>query len=152
MDSNSHKLQMTDVNKMTYNICSINIAGLSARSKFVMEKYCYDKSIDILAIQESFSKESVNQNLRFMKSVSDNNNSVNRGAMLFVNSQKLSIIPLNEISNLSKEIDAAWGLVTGPGIKLDTFFLEDTFDSFGAISNLTSFTKNCFVKRFKILC
>ena len=118
MDSNIGKSQMTDVNKIAYNICTINIAGLSARSKFVLEKYCYDKSIDILAVQESFSNESVNQNLRFMKSVSDNNNSANRGSMLFVNSQKLSIIPLDELSNISKEIDTAWGLVTGPGIKM----------------------------------
>ena len=53
-----------------------------------------------------------------MKSVSDSNDSANRGSMLFVNSKKLSIIPLSELSNLSKEIDTAWGLVTGPGIKL----------------------------------
>ena len=103
--------------KISYNCCSINICGLSERSKFSLEKYCYDKSIDILLVQESFSSDPSTQELRFMKSISDENHSNNRGALILVNTQKLDILPLPEISQLSKNIDTAWGLITGRGIR-----------------------------------
>ena len=103
--------------KVQYNFCSINICGLSTRSKFVLEKYCFDRNIDVLAVQESYSSDPENQKLGIMKSVTDENNSVNRGAMIFINSNRLQILPLPELSRISTQIDTAWGLVTGPGFR-----------------------------------
>ena len=44
-----------------------------------------------------------------MKAIADDNNAKNKGAAIFVN-KKFSITKLEEINEISKEIDASWGL------------------------------------------
>lgn len=118
MDSNANSVGSgTSTTSIDINLCSINICGMSDRSKFTLDKFCYDKSIDILAIQESCTVNKNNQNLKFMNTVSDTNDSHNRGAMLCVNQKKLQVIPLNQISQLSNNIDTAWGLVCGKSFR-----------------------------------
>ena len=45
------------------NICSINICGMSDRSQLCLDKFCSDKQLDILAVQESFTVNKENLNL-----------------------------------------------------------------------------------------
>ena len=71
--------------KLGYNICSINICGMSDRSRFALDKYCYDSSIDILAVQESYTSDERNLDLKYMNYVTDCNSAANRGAMIYVN-------------------------------------------------------------------
>ena len=98
-------------------ICSINICGMSDRSQFTLDKYCHENSVDILAVQESSTADPRNLELKSREFVSDTNNSQNKGALLYVDSTKFSITKLHDISNISKNIDTAWGLVSGGGIR-----------------------------------
>ena len=90
---------------------------MSDRSRFSLDKYCYEKSIDILAIQESFTSNEENLNLKFMSHLQDYNESANRGAMIYVNSKKLNMSPLPKISEGYKNIDSVWGIVTGKAFR-----------------------------------
>ena len=38
--------------------------------------------------------------------------------MILVNNKKLNVLPLEELSRMSTHFDTAWGLITGPGIRL----------------------------------
>ena len=73
-------------------VCSINICGMSGRSQLILDKYCYDNSIDILAVQESKSVNPANYELKSMDFISDTNNSINKGSLLYVNVNKLNNI------------------------------------------------------------
>ena len=55
---------------------------MSDRSRITLDKYCHDKSIDILAIQESLTVDKTNLNVISMDYITDTNNSLNRGASL----------------------------------------------------------------------
>ena len=80
----------------------INICGMSERSKLCLDKYCYYKGIDVLAIQESFTSDPSNTTLSSMIFTEDMNESRNRGALLHVNNKKLNILPLKELSKCLK--------------------------------------------------
>ena len=90
---------------------------MSDRSRFALDKYCYDSSIDILAVQESYTSDERNLDLKYMNYVTDCNSSANRGAMIYVNTRKLCITPLVEILKQSKNIDSAWSIVTGKAFR-----------------------------------
>lgn len=90
---------------------------MSDRSQFALNKFIYDKGVDILAIQESYTVNKDNRDLQFMNIISDANSSQNRGAMLCVNQRKLQVIPLPQLSRLSSNIDTAWGLVCGKSFR-----------------------------------
>ena len=98
-------------------VCSINICGMSDRSQLTLDKYCYDNSIDILAVQESKSVNPANYQLKSMDFITDTNSSANKGSLLYVNDNKLSVSKLSSISEVSKNIDSAWGLVSGKGLR-----------------------------------
>ena len=106
-----------DSKKLGYSLCSINICGMSKRSRFALDNFCYEKSIDILAVQESFTSDDSNLDLKFMNHVCDGNMSVNRGAMLYVNSTKFNMTSLPTISECSKNIDTVWCIVTGKAFR-----------------------------------
>ena len=89
--------------------CSINICGLSDRSRFTLNNYAYSEDFDTLAVQETLSTNLDNISLTNMKVITDDNNAANRGAALFVN-KKFTITKLKEINQISKNIDSAWGL------------------------------------------
>ena len=115
--NNSKKDSGKSSSEVAINFCSINKGGISDRRRFTIDKYCHDKSIDILAIQESLTVDKTNLNVNSMDYITDTNNSLNRGASLYVNSQKFSINQLPQVSKVSRNLDTAWGLVCGKGFR-----------------------------------
>ena len=115
--NNTKKDSGKSSSEVAINFCSITIGGMSDRSRFTIDKYCHDKSIDILAIQESLTVDKTNLNVNYMNYITDTNNSLNRGASLHVNSQKFSINQLPQVSKVSRNLDTAWGLVCGKGFR-----------------------------------
>ena len=90
--------------------CSININGLSTRSKVPLDNYVDSEKFDIVTIQETLSCDVTKLALSNMNCVTDLNKASNRGAALYVRDTH-TITPLEQISSLSKNIDSAWGLV-----------------------------------------
>ena len=89
--------------------CSINICGLSSRSRLMIDKYNHTENFDAIFIQES-GKNTVKQlQLNNMKMILDTNKSQNRGAALYVNSD-YTCTQIKDISRLSEELDSTWGL------------------------------------------
>ena len=91
-------------------LCSINICGMSNRSKMMLDKYIDLNKLDIVAVQESGTSNKERLTLTNMKMITDTNNASNRGAVLYVH-KSISCTSVPEISNVSKQIDSAWGLV-----------------------------------------
>ena len=81
-------------------VCSINICGLSERSRFMLDKYVFDKQIDIVCVQETGSTDPSKLNLCNMNAATDSNKAANKGCALFVRSG-ISSTPLPEISKIS---------------------------------------------------
>ena len=115
--NNTKKDSGQSSSEVAINFCSVNIGGKSDRSGFTLDKYCHDKNIDILAIQESLTVAKTNLNVNSMDYITDTNNSLNRGASIYVNSQKFSINQLPQVSKVSRNLDTAWGHVCGKGFK-----------------------------------
>ena len=90
--------------------CSININGLSNRSKIPLDKYVDSEKFDIVAIQETLSCDNIKLALSNMNCITDLNKANNRGAALYVRDTH-TVTPLEQISSVSKNIDSAWGLV-----------------------------------------
>ena len=90
--------------------CSININGLSNRSKIPLDKYVDSEKLDIVAVQETLSCDNTKLALSNMYCVTDLNKARNRGAALYVRDIH-TVTPIEQISSLSKNIDSAWGLV-----------------------------------------
>ena len=88
---------------------SINICGLSDRSKFTLDKYVDSKQFDALFVQETNRSDLEKLKLTNMKVIMDDNKASNKGAALYVN-RKFTITKLKEINEISKNIDASWGL------------------------------------------
>ena len=116
--NSQRKTSENNIQAARLKVCSINICGMSDRSQLTLDKFCFDNSIDILAVQESNTTNPSNYELKNMEFISDKNNSMNKGAMLYVNAEKLSITDLPSISKLSSNIDSAWGLVSGKGMRM----------------------------------
>lgn len=91
-------------------ICTLNICGLSNRSKMMLSKYVADENIDVLALQETGTDNLSSLELLNMSAITDTNKAVNKGAALYVRN-KHSITKLDNISKLSRNIDSCWGLV-----------------------------------------
>ena len=98
--------------KKQYKIrcCSINIDGMSDRSKFMLNKYNKTENFDIIFAQETGTDDLSKLELLNMSAISDTNKAANRGAALYVN-DKHSITHLDTISKISNHIDTCWGLV-----------------------------------------
>ena len=112
----SSAIANTRRNKDHLKLCSINICGLSARSKLVMDNYNYIQNCDIIAIQETNTDKVEQLNLNNMKMISDTNKAKNLGAALYVKSD-YTITKLPEISKLSQELDSTWGLAVIKNIR-----------------------------------
>ena len=93
-----------------FKFSTINICGLSNRSKLVLNKFIEDENLDMLAVQETGSDIISNLELLNMSVICDTNKSANKGAALYI-SNKHSITKLESISKLSKNLDSCWGLV-----------------------------------------
>ena len=113
-----------DTKEQKYRLCTINICGLSSRSKLMLEKYVADQHINVLASQET-KKSSSNNGILSMKCYADYNKGANGGCMLcFSNGTKVE--PLKEISMLSTTIDTTWCLcsVTGETLIIGTVYAK----------------------------
>lgn len=96
-------------NSCDIKICSINICGFSERSKFVLDKYADKEKWDMVLIQETGSANAGKINLSNMSTITDSNESINKGAATCVQNNH-SITKLEEISRNYKNIDCCWGL------------------------------------------
>lgn len=96
------------------NICSINICGLSDRSKLVLDKYVDSKKYDAVAVQETGSCKIDKLSLSNMNIITDSNEAKNRGVALYVRNNH-SIAKLEQIGIGFKNIDSAWGLAVVGG-------------------------------------
>jgi hypothetical protein len=101
---------MANRNPQTFKYASINICGLSNRSKLVINKYIVDEGLDLLSVQETGSDNASTLELLNMSVICDTNGSTNKGAALYIRN-KHSITNLESISQLSKNLDSCWGLV-----------------------------------------
>ena len=63
-------------------LCSLNICGLSERSKLVINKYVDSEDIDILALQETGTDDLSKLELHNMSAISDTNKAANKGTAL----------------------------------------------------------------------
>ena len=68
------------------SLCTINICGLSARSKFMIENYAHSQKLDIISIQETCTNNIEKLKLDNMVMISDTNQARNRGVALYVKS------------------------------------------------------------------
>ena len=66
-------------NPTLLNLCSINICGMSHRSRFVLDKYCDEKKLDIVAVQETGTCNAEALHLTNMNTITDSNDSRNKG-------------------------------------------------------------------------
>ena len=64
-------------------ICSINIGGLSERSRFMLDKYVSEKNIDVLCVQETGTADMDRHKLWNMNVSLDVNKGKNKGCALF---------------------------------------------------------------------
>ena len=60
------------------NICSINICGMSDRSRLTLDKYASDHQLDIIAIQETGTDDKDRLSLTNMEVITDSNKSFNK--------------------------------------------------------------------------
>ena len=106
---NLNRQRSRNSSKKGIKICSINICGVSHRSRMVLDKYAHDENIDILLVQESGSCDKDKLGLTNIRTFTDTNKSANRGAALYVH-DSIPCTNLTELSKLSIHIDSAWGL------------------------------------------
>ena len=93
----------------SYSLCSINICGLSDRSKFMLNKYVDSKGFDIIAVQETGIDQINKLELSNMITIADSNKASNKGTALYMK-DCYSLTKINTLCNKSKNIDSAWGL------------------------------------------
>ena len=90
-------------------LCSINIAGFSAKSQFMMNKYAFDEKFHIIAMQETESSDKEKLKLCNMNVITDTNQAKNHGASIYTrNDSTCTKIP--ELSKISEKIDSVWGV------------------------------------------
>lgn len=90
---------------------------MSNRSRFYLDKYCYDNQIDIIAVQETNTDNPTQLHIQNMSVIMDTNKASNKGSALFVNNN-LNATPLPEISLTSGNIDSAWALVSFKNMRI----------------------------------
>ena len=108
MANNQNIKQKCNITKIKCS--SLNICGLSDRSRFALNKFINDENIAILALQETGAFCDDTNELLNMNMIMDKNESRNKGVALYVN-DKYSITKLDDISNISKKMDSCWGLI-----------------------------------------
>ena len=106
----SHGSRTNVIKKVKLKLCTVNICGMSNRSRMVINSYIENENIDILLAQETGSCNSADLELHNMHLITDTNDAANKGAALYVN-QNHSITNLDTISKKSKNLDSCWGLV-----------------------------------------
>ena len=96
-------------NEGVIKICSINICGISERSRIPLDKYVHDEQYDVVAIQETGSANMDKIPLTNMSPITDSNEAKNRGVASYAHNNH-SITKLEDISKDFQNIDSCWGL------------------------------------------
>ena len=96
-------------NEGVIKICSINICGISERSRIPLDKYVHDEQYDVVTIQETGSASIDKISLTNMSSITDSNDAKNRGVASYAQNNH-SITKLEDISKDFQDIDSCWGL------------------------------------------
>ena len=104
-------------NSSVIKICTINIDGLSEKSRFCLDKYQDDNSFDCIAVQETRKTDIESISLCNMSAIMDSNNALNHGAALYTQDRH-SIAKIEEISQDFTNIDSCWGLVVINGTRI----------------------------------
>ena len=115
-------------------ICSINIGGLSERSKLVLDKYVDEEQYDIVTIQETGTVDPSKLSLSNMTAITDSNQAENKGAAMCIQN-KHSITKLEEISSNYKHIDSCWGLVV---INNSRYIIGNIYVKLGDVNGITN--------------
>ena len=89
-------------------VCSINICGMSDKSRIALDHYVNAEKFHIVTIQETIRNDSQSLHLTNMSGISDSNSSKNRGAALYVNKIH-NLTKLKKIDDISKNIDTTRG-------------------------------------------
>ena len=100
---------MAPKNQKNIRCLSVNICGIGGKSKIPLDKYVDIKAPDILKVQETLTSDMEKLSLTNMKVLGDDNHARNRGAALYVH-KNFTITKLEEINEISKNIDSSWGL------------------------------------------
>ena len=108
MDNQENEVRIGRINNL--KLGSINICGLSNRSRLVINNYIHKEQFDVFSVQETGTTNIANLELHNMHVISDTNAAANRGAALYV-SKKHTITKLDNISKMSRNLDSCWGLV-----------------------------------------
>ena len=114
---------------------TINICGLSERSKFTLNHYIEESQTDFIALQETDTSNREKLELDNMFCISDSNNAVNKGTALYVK-DCYTITKLEEISKISKNIDSTWGMVIAKNKKIILGSVYVKLDYSGAIKEV----------------
>ena len=112
-------------NRGEIKIGTINICGMSNRSRFVLDKYADVEEFDVLVVQETLNDNVGEISLNNMSTITDSNFSVNRGAALYIRDNH-SITKINEISHNFRDIDSCWGLaiINGSRYIIGTVYIK----------------------------
>ena len=97
----------TNTHMDNFKICSINICGMSTRSRFMLDKYVDINKYDAVAVQESETNDAEKLVISNMQALTDDNSSRNKGSVLYTN-KNYSTTKLKELNQISKTIDTSW--------------------------------------------
>ena len=100
-------------NTVLGKICTINICGLSQCSNMMLSKYASDNDILLIGVQET-GAGSQWKTLTNMKTFEDTNKNCNKGCAIIVK-QEVMFTQLSVISELSRNIDSVWGMLSWNG-------------------------------------
>ena len=115
-------------------ICSINICGISERSRIPLDKYVYEENYDVVAIQETGSVNIEKIKLSNMSTITDCNEARNKGVALYTKNNH-SITKLEEISQNVKNIDSCWSLIV---INNERFIVGSVYVKLGDVNGIAS--------------
>ena len=90
-------------------ICSINISGMSDRSRFMTDKYSDLEQFDLLTMQEIDTVDEEKLNITNMNVFTDDNSSRNKGIAVYAR-KKHTFTKLKQLNQISKNIDTSWGV------------------------------------------
>ena len=114
-------------------ICSVNIGGLSDRSKFVLDKYAEEEQYDVLTVQETGTVNMSKLAISNMTAITDSNKAQNKGAALYVRNNH-SITEL-DIPTTYKNIDSCWGLTV---IQNSRYIVGNIYVKLGDVTGITN--------------
>ena len=150
MDSDTSTTERVNTS-LTANLCSINICGLSERSRFCLDKYCEERKLDILAVQESGTRCNDNLQISNMGYMLDSNGSRNKGCALFIN-KKHTYKQLTNLPLKSDNFDYIWALVAMHGKRyiIGTAYVKtDNDDLIASMVDMVNHMYDNEVKRHK---